>query len=174
MRRHGLGLREARAWGRPSLPWKKERGTRAPWRAGSGCPARRGNARARGVSGRPPTAPPAHPVRGNSIGWLRGCRESARGPHLYPDTSPGKEKEGRLEKARGCWLPFPPVPPGERRDPLVLGGVGSLGSGSRREIPGCLHHCGAPEMTRVVSSRSGWFRAGDPPPPRVYRAVPEA
>lgn len=83
--------------------------------------------------------------------------------------------EGRLEKARGCWLPFLSVPPpGEQRDPLVLGGVGSLGSGSRREIPGFLHHCGAPEMTRVVSSQSGWFRAGDPPPPRVCQAVPQA
>lgn len=54
----------------------------------------------------------------------------------------------------------------------MLGGVRSLGSGSRREIPGFLHHCGAPEMTRVVSSQSGWFRAGDPPAPSRVQGGP--
>lgn len=111
-----------------ACPGKRKEGRGPPGGRGLGV-QRRGNARARGVSGRPLTAPPAHPVRENSIGWLRGCRESARGPHPYPDTSPGKEKEGRLEKARGCWLPFPPCPPGERRDPLVLGGCAPLGAG---------------------------------------------
>lgn len=90
---------------------------RAPWRAGSGWPVRRGNARARGVSGRPLIAPPAHPRPGKH-GWVRGCRESSRGPHPYLDTSPGKELEGSLEKARGCWLPLPPF-----RPPALVSGV---------------------------------------------------
>lgn len=37
-----------------------------------------------------------------------GWRESAFGPHLYPDTGPGKEVEGSLEKAGACWLPLSP------------------------------------------------------------------
>lgn len=75
---------------------------------------------------------------------------------------------GQLGESTGLLASTPALPSpglGERCDPLLLDGVGSLGGGSRLEIPGCVHHCRAPEVARVVSSQRGWFRAADHPRP---------
>lgn len=165
--RLGLGLREARAWVRPrrsSMPWRKRGERRGPpggrSQGAQRClrPVRPGDALARGAPVCLPAARSASPGPGNPDG-VRGWREAPLSPICIPIRVRARRWRAPWRKhgvaGRHSLL-------GERRDPPALGGVSSLGSGSRPETPGCLHRCRAAEITGVVSAQRGRSRAGDP------------
>lgn len=68
------------------MPWRKGEG-RGPLEGGVGCPERRDDARARGVSGRPLTASPASPV------WKTSVGEGMQGGCLWPPSVSRYEPE---------------------------------------------------------------------------------